>query len=311
MSTGSAGGGAGVRRYVTAATTSTAAAAGIHHSLRARRGAIGATVSSRRRSRRSATASRHSLHAARCASSAAVRSGVRVMLKPGLGQLWAGTAALGFAGTAGNAQTTTFTTAIGANRVTRTDKTTLYFNTIKASASVSGKKADTAEAVRGGWAYSHNLSSRLLINTFNDWEYDRFQSLDLRFVLGGGFGYIAYKGEKARLDLVGGVAYDHSKFSPTGKPEFSRNAANAYWGNDYTLKLSSATNLVQSFRMFNNLSDTGQYRVNFDVNANTKLSKWLTWTVGLSDRYLSNPVVGRKANDFLYTTGLGITFASK
>ena len=36
---------------------------------------------------------------------------------------------------------------------------------------------------------------------------------------------------------------------------------------------------------------------------------WLTWNLSLSDRYLSNPVPGRKTNDFLYTTGLGIAFA--
>jgi hypothetical protein len=231
------------------------------------------------------------------------------LLSPGWGQLWTGTASLGYAGTAGNAQTTTFTTAVGAARVTKTDKTTLYFNAIKASASVNRVKADTAEAVRGGWAYSHNLSSRTFINAFNDYEYDRFQSLDLRFVIGGGFGYIAWKAERGRLDLLGGMAYERSKFSPVNAREFSRNAASAYWGDDYNYKLSTTTTLVQSFRMFNNLSDTGQYRINFDLNANTRLKKWLTWTVGVSDRYLSNHVVGRKSNDFLYTTGLGINFA--
>jgi hypothetical protein len=49
--------------------------------------------------------------------------------------------------------------------------------------------------------------------------------------------------------------------------------------------------------------------VNFDVGASTKISKWLTWNVSLSDRYLSNPAPGRKTNDVLYTTGLGIIFA--
>jgi hypothetical protein len=231
------------------------------------------------------------------------------LLHPGLGQLWAGTASLGFAGTTGNAQTTTFTTSVSAARVTTTDKANLYFNIIKASASVNRVKADTAEAVRGGWAYSRNLSSRTLVNVFNDYEYDRFQSLDLRFVLGGGLGLIAYKSDRARLDLLAGFAYDRAKFTPTTTPSLTRNAANAYWGDDYSLKLNSVTTLVQTFRMFNNLSDAGEYRVNFDLNANTKLKKWLVWTVGVSDRYLSNPVVGRKANDFLYTTGLGISFA--
>ncbi len=40
-----------------------------------------------------------------------------------------------------------------------------------------------------------------------------------------------------------------------------------------------------------------------------KLSKWLNWNVALSDRFLNHPAPGRKTNDFLYTTGLGVTFA--
>jgi hypothetical protein len=61
--------------------------------------------------------------------------------------------------------------------------------------------------------------------------------------------------------------------------------------------------------MFNNLTDTGTYRVNFDIGVSTRLLKWLSWNVSLSDRYLSDPAPGRKTNDFLYATGLGITFA--
>ena len=62
--------------------------------------------------------------------------------------------------------------------------------------------------------------------------------------------------------------------------------------------------------MFNNLSQTGQYRQNFDVGATTQVAKWLTWNLSFSDRYLSNPAPGRKPNDFLYTTGFGINFAN-
>jgi hypothetical protein len=89
----------------------------------------------------------------------------------------------------------------------------------------------------------------------------------------------------------------------------TRNSAEFFWGDEYSLKLTGATSLVQSFRMFNDLTNTGTYRVNFDVGASTKLSKWFTWNVSLSDRYLNHPAPGRKTNDFLYTTGIGITFA--
>lgn len=227
------------------------------------------------------------------------------LVRPGWLDLWAGSGTVGFAGTAGNARTLTFSTGVNAARVTKTDKTSIYFNAIKASAVVNGKSADTAQAVRGGVAYDHNVSPKLFTNVFNDYEYDRFQNLDLRFVLGGGLGFHAAKTEKSSLDLLAGFAFNHSSFSTP----LTRNSGEFLWGDEYSLKVSSVTSLIQSFRMFNNLSDTGTYRVNFDIGASTKVSRWLTWNVSLSDRYLSNPAPGRKTNDILYTTGLGITFA--
>ncbi len=227
------------------------------------------------------------------------------LLDPGWGELWAGTGTVGFAGTAGNAQTMTFTTGINASRATNTDKTSVYFSLIKASARISGASEDTAEAIRGGISYGHDINSRLFVSAFNDYEYDRFQNLDLRFVLGGGFGFHAWKTDRSRLDLLGGVAYNRSKFSTP----LIRNSAELYWGDEYSLKLSSATSLVQSYRMFNDLTNSGMYRVNFDLGVSTRIFKRLTWTVSVSDRYLSDPAPFRKKNDFLYTTGLGITFA--
>src|SRR5580704_4941892 len=83
------------------------------------------------------------------------------LLHPGLTDLWAGTGTIGLAGTAGNAKTSTFTIGINAARATNTDKTTLYFNTIKASSRNNGVNADTAEAVRGGVGYSRNLNKKI------------------------------------------------------------------------------------------------------------------------------------------------------
>lgn len=228
------------------------------------------------------------------------------MLHPRWRERWDGTGTTGLAGASGNAQTLTYTASLKVKRVTNTDKTALYFNFIKASARVNDVSEDTAEAVRGGISYGHNINSRLFFDVFNDYEYDRFQDLDLRFVLGGGLGYQAVKTDRHRLDLVAGAAYNRSSFSTP----LIRKSGELYWGNEYSLKLTSSTSLVQSYRMFNDLTNTGEYRVNFDIGLNTKLLKWLIWNVSLSDRYLSNPVPGRKTNDLLYTTGLGITFSN-
>jgi putative salt-induced outer membrane protein YdiY len=224
------------------------------------------------------------------------------LLHPGVFELWSGTGSIGLAGAEGNSKTLTFTTSANAARVTRTDKTSLYFNSIQASALVDGKSASTAQAVRGGIGYDHNFSPRVFLNTFNDYEYDKFQGLNFRGVIGGGFGFHAVKGERASLGLVGGADYTHASFSTP----LTRNAAEAYWGDDYTLKFTGASSLIQSFRMFNDLSDTGSYRMNFDLAISTRLKKRVTWNIGLNDRYLSNPVPGRKSNDWMYTTGLGV-----
>ncbi|MGA1998038.1 MAG: DUF481 domain-containing protein, partial [Bryobacteraceae bacterium] len=172
------------------------------------------------------------------------------MLHPGFGQLWAGTATVGLAGTSGNSDTSTFTTAVTATRATNSDKTMVYFNAVKASATVNGTNSDTAQAVSGGWAYSRNFTPRAFVLVNNDYQNDKFQDLDLRFSAGGGLGYSVWKKDRGRLDLVGGIAYEHDSFgevttttSPAEiiTPASTRSLANAFWGDDFTYKLSGAS----------------------------------------------------------------------
>lgn len=233
---------------------------------------------------------------------------------PRLTQLWAGNASLGLAGTAGNAEALTFTVGANVARVTNTDKTSLYFNAIDATAKIGGTDAQTAEAIRGGWAYNHNLNPRLFVGVFNDYSYDKFQDLNLRFVVGGNFGYHAIKTMRSQLDVLGGFDYIRSNyFTPVTTPPTpvtpNQSAGEIMAGEDYTLKLNANTSLVESLRFFDSMQDTSASRVNFDLGAATKISKWLTWNVALSDRYVNRPAFGRKTNDFIYSTGIGVTFA--
>ena len=209
---------------------------------------------------------------------------------PGPLALWAGYFDLGLALARGNASATTLTTAFNTSRVTRNDKTTLYFNELYSTATIDGKNGATADAIRGGLSYDRKVRSRLFVNVFNDYEKDRFQSLNLRFVLGGGLGYSVIKSDRMRLDVLGGMDYNRSSFEalPT------QSSAEAYLGDDSTYKLSGITALNQSFRIFPGITRSGQYRMNFDLGASTTLRKWLSWQLTASNRYLSDPVFGRK-----------------
>ncbi len=152
------------------------------------------------------------------------------MQHPGLLDLWAGYVDLGLSLVRGNAETTTFATSFNAARVTRTDKTTLQFNEIYSTALISGTSASTAQAVRGGVDYNRNLKPRLFIDVFNQYEYDKFQDLDLRVVAGGGFGFKAVKSDRSTLDLAGGLDYERAQFSTPLTTELGSRATSATTG---------------------------------------------------------------------------------
>ena len=66
--------------------------------------------------------------------------------------------------------------------------------------------------------------------------------------------------------------------------------------------------MTERFSFFPNLSHTGVYRFQFDTSIATQLKNWLSWQATLSDRYISYPPVGLKANDLLLSTGLRVVW---
>jgi putative salt-induced outer membrane protein len=122
---------------------------------------------------------------------------------------------------------------------------------------------------------------------------------------GAGFGVNAIKREMTVLSFIGALDYERENFING----LHRNSAEANFGDDFLHKISSTSNITQSFRIFPNLSNTGAYRVTFDLGAVTAVKKWLGWQVTASDRYVSNPVFGRQRNDLLLSTGFRLSFA--
>jgi putative salt-induced outer membrane protein YdiY len=224
---------------------------------------------------------------------------------PRIFELWSGNFDLGLALARGNARTDSLTTAFTAGRRTRDGNLSVYFNQIHSTARAEGLTSTIASAVRGGWKYNHNLSPRMFLTGFNDYEHDRFQNLNIRFVAGGGAGVNAVKTENLHLDFDAGLDYQRENFMNG----LHRNSAEANFGDNLLYKVFKGTSLTQALRVFTNLSDTGAYRMNFDLGTSTLLKIWLGWQVTASDRFLSNPVQGRQRNDLLISTGFRLTFA--
>ena len=241
------------------------------------------------------------------------------MAHPRFYYFWSGTADTGLALTRGNSETVSFTFAAKAIRETPRDKLTLYGNYIFANNSSIPPTVTTADALDAGIRGDLNIdSSRLFVFALGDFQTNQLQHLDLRSVFGGGFGYHLIKMANTTFDLFGGITYDRDSFGAYNTtnpapppvlllvPSSVQNSAEAVLGEEFDAKLSKRTSLTERFSFYPNLSHTGDYRFQLDSSISTQVKRWLSWQATLSDRYISYPPAGLKANDLLLSTGLRV-----
>lgn len=234
---------------------------------------------------------------------------------PHLTDFWSGLLDTGLSLTRGNSESLTYSLSGKAARVTDRDKISIYTTAIYADSTVKDVSSTTAHAIRGGVRGDLNVSEKFFVFGFTDFEYDQFQNLDLRNVIGGGFGYHAIKTKNTTFDVFGGGDFDQDFFgaiaataTTPASPAVTRKSGEVVLGETFNAKINNRTTITEQFSLFPNVSNTGSYRFQFDTTAATKLKNWLSWQVTYSDRYLSDPLPGFKKNDLLLSTGVRLTF---
>ncbi len=239
---------------------------------------------------------------------------------PSVLDLWAGSADFGIALTTGNSATTTTTAGLDLARVTKRDKTTVFYRQVSATDRNVSPSKKIANAKRAGVQYDLKLSNRSYVFGFSNFDFDEFLRLDLRFAPGGGFGYNVVKREHSTFDLFGGIAYNKEIFDVTPAPTtavpqptyttLTRDSMEGFVGEEWRYKMNTRTQFFEKATLYPNFSQTGKFRLNLDVGMSTALSKYLSWNLAYSSRYLSNPpLAGIKKNDTLLSTGIRLTFA--
>ena len=239
---------------------------------------------------------------------------------PRLRDYWSGLFDLGLSLTEGNSSTAALTIAGKASRVVPKNKLTLYYTEVYSRDSNESPALTTANAIHAGVRDEFNLKPRVYAFAFTDFDENALQHLDLRNVIGGGLGYHVINSKKTQLDVFGGVSFNQEYFASYTianpapppvllfEPSQSRHSAEIVAGESLSTKLGPRTTVSEQLSFFPNLSSTGEYRVTFDANADTKLKTWLGWQITFSDRYISDPPFGLKGNDLLLSTGLRLTF---
>ena len=218
---------------------------------------------------------------------------------------WDGSVDAGFDLTSGNSEIRNFRLAFRASRKTYRDQLTVYAQSIYSVDELPGARPHiTANENSGGVRFGYDLTDRLFLFSNTDFMSDALQDLNLRFVLGGGLGYHVIRRERTTLDLLGGMNFTHEDYV-----EIQRNLGAGQVGEEFKLKLSRNTSMIQNAAFFPDLtSSAGNYRINFNFGVTTKIVKWLGWQNNFSDTYITNPPSGKKQNELVFTSGLRIAF---
>jgi putative salt-induced outer membrane protein len=216
---------------------------------------------------------------------------------------WQGTADLGFSLARGNADVTTYSTALNAVRTTLKDKLALTFTSLYSNNEAATAPLANANLIRGGARYERNFARRQFAFVSTDFDYDASQQLDLRSVQGAGFGWHVAKTRRNMFDIFAGATINREIFA-TG---LKRVSGEALFSEESNHRVNGSITLKQKFAVYPNLTESREYRMAFDATAVTALRQWLSWQVTLSDRYLSNPLPGTVPNDLILTTGFRFT----
>jgi len=237
---------------------------------------------------------------------------------PRLRDFWSGAINTGLAIARGNTETLDYNLSAKAVRDAPKDKLSLYglvlYSNVNCSAPSSkctstnptNPTITTTNLIGGGGRIDFNLGASRKWFVFGqlDLLHNPFQDLRLRVAPAGGLGLHAVKSENTTLDLSIGGGLNQEYF--TSAP--NQTSGELLLGEALTHSFSKAVTFNEGMQFFPNLTDTGEFRYNFTMGLNTKLTKILSWQVTFANIYLSNPPPGTKTSDGVLTTGLSITF---
>lgn len=220
--------------------------------------------------------------------------------------VWRGSLGAGLSITEGNSKTTSLNINGEGIRLTDRDKARLY------GTALYGKNngVESSNLLRFGGRYDYNLTTNVFAFGGIDFERDKIGNLKLRTAPSVGLGYHVIKNPNTTFDVFGGVGYVDDRFyNPVlinGSVRSSYGRAELLLGEESTHKLSESTSFRQRLVIYPNLDNGGELRSTFDAGLAVAMSSRLSLTVGLVNRYNSDPGPGLKKNDLFFVTGIAM-----
>ena len=131
-------------------------------------------------------------------------------------------------------------------------------------------------------------------------------ALDLRSVLGGGFGRVVSQSNRTLIELIGGAAFTREQYADAPDESVAEAVAGLSW--EWFTFDGRSTNLDISTISYYALNRDGRIRLEANANFKSDIVGDLYWSINLFDSYNSDPPPGQKNNDFGVSATIGWSF---
>jgi Protein of unknown function, DUF481 len=137
------------------------------------------------------------------------------------------------------------------------------------------------------------------------------QSIDLQSNLAGGVGRYVKNTNRARIAVVGGIAWQNTRYSQSPAALGSQNVGAVLVGAQAQLFKFDKTNLTVSANAFPALSQPGRVYINTNVSYYVKFFSNFTWNFSFYGNWDNQPPSHLSGSDYGTSSGLGWTFGNK
>jgi hypothetical protein len=137
------------------------------------------------------------------------------------------------------------------------------------------------------------------------------QGITLQSTLGAGVGRYLKNTNKTTITLLGGVAWQNTRYNESVGPFGNQNVAAGLVSADLSLFKFSKTNLHVTGTLLPAISDPGRFRFNTESSYYVKLFKNLKWNISFYGNWDNQPPPGLSGSDYGTSSGVSWTFGLK
>jgi hypothetical protein len=187
--------------------------------------------------------------------------------------------------------------------------------------SAQGSLSSTLSSSSGVSASTRNLldlgSSRLL--PWNKYFYaglgsflqSSAQGITLQTTIGGGLGRYFKNTNQSKISVLGGIAWQSTKYQPSVVPLGTQNLAAAVIAANFSFFRFSKTNLTATATLLPDLTQPGRVQFNTNTTYYVKLIGNLSWNLSFYGNWDNRPPAGFSGSDYGSSSGLSWTFGLK